>query len=472
MASRRNRVLGLFEMGPAATAPAPAADALSVTEVINRATAAVRRQVGRVRLCAEVSSFRGGGRTWYFSLKDRDDGQNNVLAAVMFASKNARVQFDIGDGVEVIATGTVSVYGPHSKLQLIVDTLEHSGTGRLAQKYEEMRQRFEAEGLFDDERKRPLPMIPRCVGVVTSRDGAAIHDIIKVLRARHSGAHILLSATRVQGQGASQDIAAALRRLDESGRCDVIIIGRGGGAYEDLWSFNMEVVVRAIAACQTPVIASVGHQSDVTLADFVADARAATPSHAAELCTAHQGALRERLAGLRRRADVAVRRAMDYEVDRHQALYDALIAATDQRLQREAATLRQLNARLISPERQLALRQRALEHCHRRLLACSPRPALLEAGAQLRVAQAAITRGALAARDRSEKELALLARRLSDLSPLAVLDRGYALVTSERGVVQSVRDVSVGETLKVRMADGVVQVEAKAVTEASDDGAR
>ncbi|MDA1195855.1 MAG: exodeoxyribonuclease VII large subunit, partial [Planctomycetota bacterium] len=227
----------------------------------------------------------------YLTLKDA----GAVLPAVMWRSSATRLRFRLEEGQEVLARGGIDVYPPHGKYQFVIRQLEPVGEGALRLAFEQLRARLEAEGLFAPERKRPLPTLPRRIALVTSRTGAAVRDMVTVIHRRHPGVDLVLLSVRVQGPGAAQEIAAALQRADRDARADVILVGRGGGSLEDLWAFNEEVVARAIAACRTPVVSAVGHETDTTIADLVADLRAATPSQAGELVVPVRAELLERL---------------------------------------------------------------------------------------------------------------------------------------------------------------------------------
>jgi exodeoxyribonuclease VII large subunit len=255
--------------------------ARTVTEVV----AAVVRAIGAdptlaaVWVKGEVSGFkRASSGHWYFDLKD----EGALLNAAMFRGANQRVRFEPQDGMEVLVHGKVSVYPGRSAVQVVVDEMRPVGMGELALRFEQTRRRLEAEGLFDPRRRRPIPEYPRRVGIVTSLQAAALRDLVRVATERHPGIQLLVCAARVQGEGAAEEVARAIARLNADATCDVLIVGRGGGSVEDLWAFNEEAVVRAVAASAIPVVSAVGHESDVTLCDLAADLRAATPSNAAE----------------------------------------------------------------------------------------------------------------------------------------------------------------------------------------------
>ena len=240
----------------------------------------------------EVSNYRPWNGLIYFTLKDA----GAQLRVVMFRTAVRRLKFAIEDGTHVLARGRVSVYDPRGEYQLVCEHVEPKGLGALQLAFEQLKKRLTAEGLFDPARKRPLPVLPHKIGIVTSLDGAALRDIIRVISGRHANVHLVVRPTRVQGEGAAEDIARGLTAISRVPGVDVVIVGRGGGSIEDLWAFNEEVVARAIAACSVPVISAVGHDVDWTIADLVADVRAATPSNAAELVVARKDEFHARIA--------------------------------------------------------------------------------------------------------------------------------------------------------------------------------
>src|SRR5215211_4184538 len=278
-----------FEEEPPARNEAPPPPArrriVSVAELTAGIRSSLEAGFGELWVEGEISNCR----VWntghvYFTLKD----ESAQLKAVMFRSAYRYLKFKVDDGIHVVARGRLSVYEPKGEYQLVCEHLEPEGLGARQLAFEQLKERLAQHGLFDAKRKRPLPPLPRKIGVVTSLDGAAVRDIIKVLRRRYANAHIVIRPTRVQGDGAAMDIMRAVRAIGRVRDVDVVIIGRGGGSIEDLWAFNEEVVARAIAGCPVPTISAVGHETDVTIADFVADVRAPTPSAAAEMVVARK----------------------------------------------------------------------------------------------------------------------------------------------------------------------------------------
>ncbi len=310
----------------------------------------------------------------YLSLKDA----HSQVSAVQFRGAAAARQLQLRDGLEVEAWGRLTVYEPRGAYQFLIERLRPCGEGALQQRFEELKRRLRAEGLFDDDRKRPIPALPRCVGVVTSPEGAAIRDFLQILGRRFANTHVRIVPAAVQGQTAAAEIAAGIRYLDQTRACDVIIVTRGGGSLEDLWPFNEEVVARAIAAAELPVISAVGHEVDFTIADFVADLRVPTPSAAAELVTAKKSELVERVENSRRRLRSALelrlgelRRRVE-RAARHPVFREPghLVRVCQQRVDELAHRLGRAQSRLF--ER----RQTQLERLRGRLQALDPKAVL------------------------------------------------------------------------------------------------
>lgn len=388
---------------------------LGVGQLIAGLSGLIQQHVGRVWVAGEISNLHHArsGHT-YFTLKD-EDGQ---IRAALFRGNAARVRFELEEGLEVVAEAEVSIYAARGDLQLIVQTLEPRGVGALQLAFEQLRRRLDAAGLFALERKRSIPTHPRRVGVVTSPTSAAVQDVLKVAGRRFPAIPILISPTRVQGDEAPAEIAAAIGRLATSTDVDVILLVRGGGSLEDLWAFNTEVVAEAIAASPIPIVSGVGHETDTTIADLVADVRAPTPSAAAMLAIPD----RVPLAGL-----------VDRDLRRLVASIQRQIGIHHDRVARLRAVLR---AR--SPQLRVALARTR------------------EARARA-AAESAIRRRM----DLNRRRLSETATRLDALSPLAVLGRGYAIARRESDgrIVRAAGDVSLGDRLELRLASGQIGVE-------------
>ena len=396
-------------------------DVLTVSDVTDRVSRLLDDDpvLNDVRVRGEVSDFsHASSGHMYFTLKDDE----TALSCVMFRSANGKLSFEPEDGDDVVAEGNVSVYEARGEYQLYVRDMERAGRGERYEEYLRLRSELEDEGLFDDERKKPLPDYPTTVGVATSASGAAVHDVHDVV-SRRFPARVLLAPTRVQGDGAAEEVAAAVERLDAT-EADVLVVGRGGGSVEDLWTFNEEPVPRAIAACETPVVSAVGHEIDVTLADLAADERAATPSEAAELVVPDEGEIHERIDSLERRLRDTVERAVE---ERRRAV------ESHERFLRRAPVVEEYVQRV--DELDEALREGVRE---------------------------AVEDG----RDAVEEQ----ARLLDSVSPLRVLSRGYSVVEGDDGVVESVEDVAEDDPLVVRLADGDVETRVEDVRPDVDRG--
>jgi len=405
-----------------------------VGEVLAGLRGLLEERVGRLWVVGEVSGLhRARSGHVYFTLKD-EAGQ---IRAALFRSASRRLLFEPEDGLEVLVYGEVTVYEPRGELQLVVRQLEPRGQGALQLAFEQLRRRLEAEGLFDPARKRRLPAIPVRLGLVTSPDGAALHDVLEVSGRRFPSVPLLLAPARVQGAGAEQEIAQALAALGAEGGVDLILLVRGGGSLEDLQAFNSEAVARAIAASPVPVLSGVGHEVDVTIADLVADARAPTPSAAAEQALPDRASLR---ASLRR----------DWR---------RLCRAAETGLARERAGLeRERDAlRALAPAARLAA-QRVRFEAALRALARSGAARVDQRARVLALARALLRAAPQRARRARARWLAASAR-LDSLSPLAVLARGYALVRRVRddALLRSARDAVPGEAIAVRLAEGELE---------------
>lgn len=364
-----------------------------------------------LRLRGEISNFkRHSAGHLYFSLKD----EQARIACVMFRSAAAGLRVALRDGLRVVLSGSAALYPAAGQYQFYVDAVHEDGVGALYLAFEQLKARLQAEGLFDAALKKPLPLLPEGVGIVTSPTGAVVHDICQIAARRHPGVALYLQPARVQGEGAAEEIAAALAALDRRPDVDVIILGRGGGSLEELWPFNEETVARAIFACRTPVVSAVGHETDVTIADFVADVRASTPSAAAELVIP------------RREEWLAMLRGMKGRMDRAQAQRMAL-----------------LGHRLTGLRARLELRQPARQIAERRMLLDGLRTRL-DARAQSM------------ARERRMRVEAL-GKRLEALSPRVVLARGYALATLPDGtLLTDAAQARPGDALRLTLRRGAV----------------
>ncbi len=441
----------------------------TVSELAMRIKASLEDRFPAVWVEGEISNLRtpSSGHA-YFTLKD--DGAQ--LRCVLFRGRGRRVAFQPEDGMQVLAFGGLDVYIARGEYQLVVELLEPKGVGALQLAFEQLKRRLEAEGLFDAARKRPLPSFPRTIGIVTSPTGAAVRDMLHVIGRRFADLRILITPVRVQGEEAPGEIVRALRDLQEVADLDVVIVGRGGGSIEDLWAFNDERVARAIAACRVPVISAVGHETDFTIADFVADLRAPTPSAAAELV------VQEKLQVIRALCD----------------LYEGLKQAMAGRLERERERVESLAKRRV-----LTDAARALRDLHRRLDDLSARLALGVRGSQRQVAhRLSLARNALRSLNpvaRIANGTALLSQlrgrlasaavnrvkasrhrfdaaagQLDSLSPLAVLGRGYSLtrLLPSGAIVRSAAQARPGDAIEILLHQGVLDARVERLKERDD----
>jgi exodeoxyribonuclease VII large subunit len=390
----------------------------------------------------------------YFTLKDR----HAQIRGVMFRTALARLRFKPQDGLRVVARGRVSVYDPKGEYQLVCEHFEPEGLGARQLAFEQLKERLAKEGLFDPRRKRTLPALPRKIGVVTSLDGAAVRDIIQVLRRRYANAHIVIRPARVQGDGAAMDIARGLLQIGKVKGVDVVIVGRGGGSIEDLWAFNEEVVARAIAGCPVPTISAVGHETDVTIADFVADLRAPTPSAAAEMVVTRKDDFCSHIDRMAHRVTTAMRGRLHRAEARVRAAearpgYAGAGARVAMR-GRHAAELthdlrRLMRAGLASRERGFQKLRLTLESFDQRRRLGAVRARLLAADGRLAVSVRRRTHA-------SGARLGAVAARLESLSPLAVLGRGYAVCWNGDGtaIVRDATGVRPGDPVRVTLERG------------------
>ncbi|MCM3881076.1 MAG: exodeoxyribonuclease VII large subunit [Vicinamibacterales bacterium] len=401
----------------------------------------------------------------YFTLKD----PGAQLKAVMFKSQVRSLKFKPEDGLHVIVRGRISVYDPKGEYQIVCDQVEPQGFGALQLAFDQLKRRLQAEGLFDAARKRPLPSLPRKIGIVTSLDGAAIRDIIKVLGRRYPNAHIVIRPTRVQGEGAAADIARGLNDIVTLPGIDVVIVGRGGGSAEDLWAFNDEAVARAIVASPVPVISAVGHEIDVTIADFAADVRAPTPSAAAEVVVArkedfctHIDRLGQRLTAATR-ASIARLESRVHLLNRRPGFagWSARLALRGRHCAEMTHALRHAAQGSIS--RNL----RIYQHLRLQLEQFDLRRRLGMVRARLAGVDGALRVAIQHRRHFAEKRLQGCAARLDSLSPLAVLGRGYALVWDESRtrLIRRATDVKPGDHVRVTLSEGELGC---AITSTSD----
>lgn len=454
-----------------ATLPAADERILSVGELARALKDTLSEAFPAVWVKGEISGFKHyESGHMYFSLKDATPA---LVQAVMWRGSVAKLGFTPKDGAEVEAFGEIDFYGPNGKCQLIVRAMRPAGVGALLLQLEELKRRLAAEGLFDAARKRPLPKYPARIGLVTSPVGAAVRDMIKVLRGRWPGIGIVLAPVKVQGQGAAQEIAAAIERFNRHGGVDLLIVGRGGGSLEDLWAFNEEPVVRAIAASKLPVVSAVGHEVDTTLADLAADVRAATPSNAAELAVRDAAELRRHVAAQADRALRDLRRAVR---DRRARLQGLLEKYGFRRVRDVFGNMQQrvdgARERIEAAVRARAAGARLRAEALVRAWALRDFPSRVAdlrgtAGGLRRRLQGATVEGVHRERRRAD---ALLAQ-LRALSPRRVLERGYTLARGADGrLLRGPEALAAGDVVTIEFARGEADAVVRAVRKGGSHG--
>ena len=442
----------------------PTANIFTVSRLNTTVRKLLEMEMGQVWLSAEISNFsQPSSGHWYFTLKD--DGAQ--VRCAMFRNSNRRVTFRPQNGQQVLVRATITLYEPRGDYQLIAESMQPAGDGLLQQQFEQLKQRLTAEGLFEQAHKQPLPTPARRVGVITSPTGAALHDVLHVLQRRDPSLPVVIYPTQVQGAEAPSGIVRAIELANARNECDVLIVGRGGGSLEDLWSFNDERVARAIFASRIPIVSAVGHETDVTIADFVADLRAPTPSAAAELVSRNQLELVRQLQSQQQRLEMA----MDYYLAQQQRSFSRLQHRLQQqhpqlRLARQQTALIKLQRRLDDAV-QLRLRQasRQQERAQQRLSAIRPELRLERARQHLQQWQHRLQQALTQQLNASKQRFGNLTAQLDGVSPLATLARGFSVTTAADGeVIKKTPQLKTGDPLKPRLDDGWVESEVTALT--------
>jgi exodeoxyribonuclease VII large subunit len=448
-------------------ATAPERRVFSVSELTAAIRGMLESSFGDVWVEGEISNCR----LWntghlYLTLKDGEA----QIKMVMFRSAVRYLKFKPEDGLHVIARGRLGVYEPKGEYQLVCEHMQPHGLGALQLAFEQLKAKLQAEGLFDQNRKRPLPALPAKIGIVTSLDGAALRDIVKVLKRRHPTAHLVIRPARVQGEGAAAEIAAAIRAIGKVRGVDVVIVGRGGGSVEDLWAFNQESVARSIVHCPVPVISAVGHEVDFTIADFAADLRAPTPSAAAEMVVAAHadfcakvGRLGERLQnGMASYVQRKHLRVHSLERRRGLAGWPARLAMRGRHIAELSHQLRAaMNLAIARRQREYHLvRARVETHDIRRQLAT--------VHGRLDALDNRLHNAARRRQDRAQAQFGALTARLESLSPLAVLGRGYAVCWNAERVVRRAADAPAGSEVRVTLHEGELVCEVMETTEETE----
>jgi exodeoxyribonuclease VII large subunit len=436
-------------------------DIYSVSELNNAARDLLEGHFPLIWVEGEISNLaRPASGHIYFSLKDA----NAQLRCAMFKMRNQRVNFRPENGQQILVRGRLSLYPARGDYQLIAEHMEEAGDGALRRQFELLKHKLHSEGLFDEAHKQPLPELPTRLGIITSPTGAAIRDILSVLKRRFPGIPVLIYPVPVQGAEAPPAIVEALQNAGKRDECDVLILARGGGSLEDLWAFNDEAVARAIHACDIPVVSAIGHEVDFTIADFVADLRAPTPSAAAELVSPDRNEWLDIFTGWQQRLS----RAWRARLSRHQQRLDALrrhLKHPGQRLRERAQRLDDLEQRLnLAQQAQFRHRQARLNTLRARLNGLSPAMRLREIRLRLNNLQHSSRNAIKSKLTQQRARLGNLSRALDAVSPLATLGRGYAIVQKPDGqVVRKSSEVHVGEQLSTRLGSGRLDCRVEAV---------
>ncbi|ROQ19844.1 exodeoxyribonuclease VII large subunit [Marinimicrobium koreense] len=441
----------MFENDPTTTSERPI---FSVSQLNRRAKQLLETHLPLIWVEGEISNFaRPSSGHWYFTLKD-DQAQ---VRCAMFRGRNQQVRFNPQQGQQVLLRARVSLYENRGDYQLIAEHMEEAGAGALQRAFEALKHKLAQEGLFDPARKRPIPALPRHIGVITSASGAAVRDILTVLQRRFPSIPVTLVPVPVQGKEAAPAIVEALSLANRSGLFDVLILGRGGGSLEDLWPFNEEVVARAIAASDLPVISAVGHEVDVTIADFVADLRAPTPSAAAELVVPDASEWLVRFRSYEQRLTQLTRRRLQAEQQHLQHLSKRL-RHPGERLQQQSQRLDSLELRLrrVMQQRLGQARQR-LDNLAARQKAQRPEPQLRQWQTRIEQLRQRLNRQMQQTLKQQRQRLSEAGRLLHGVSPLNTLERGYAIVHNDAGeVIRDAAQVKPGERIRTRVAAGEI----------------
>jgi exodeoxyribonuclease VII large subunit len=444
--------------------PAETRDIYTPSRLNREARTLLERGLPALWLEGEISNLsRPSSGHWYFSLKD----EAAQLRCAMFRQRNLMTRFSPRDGSHVLVRGRVSLYEQRGDYQFIADYMEEAGEGALRQRFELLKAKLSAEGLFAVEHKRPLPRLPRRIGVITSPTGAALRDVLHILRRRFCTIPVLLYPVQVQGGVAAAQIARTIRRASARAECDVLILVRGGGSLEDLWAFNEESVARAIYDCAIPIVTGIGHEVDFTIADFVADVRAPTPSGAAELVAPDSSEWLRNVLRLANRLTVALTRSLKTRQDRSAWLQRRLAQLhPGVELRQRAQRLDELEQRLIRVVRSdLGERKRTLLQLAAELRQHSPALRVANARRRLDVASASIESCVRQHLEKYGKRLAVAGRTLDAVSPLATLERGYAIVTDSKGtVITNAQDVRAGQIIEARLTKGSVRARVERAT--------
>ncbi|HGE6882216.1 TPA: exodeoxyribonuclease VII large subunit [Citrobacter amalonaticus] len=424
----------------------------------------LEQEMGQVWISGEISNFsQPSSGHWYFTLKD-DTAQ---VRCAMFRNSNRRVTFRPQHGQQVLVRANITLYEPRGDYQIIVESMQPAGEGLLQQKYEQLKAKLQAEGLFDQQHKQSLPSPAHCVGVITSKTGAALHDILHVLKRRDPSLPVIIYPTAVQGDDAPGQIVRAIELANARQECDVLIVGRGGGSLEDLWSFNDELVARAIFASAIPVVSAVGHETDVTIADFIADLRAPTPSAAAEMVSRNQQELLRQILSAQQRLGMAMDYFLANRSRRFTQIYHRLQQQHPQlRLARQQTALERLHQRMnVAIDGQLKRTSQRQSRLLQRLNQQNPQPRIHRAQTRIQQLEYRLAENVRSRLSATRERFGNAVTHLEAVSPLSTLARGYSVSTATDGkVLKKVTQVKAGDVMTTRLEDGWVESEVKSIT--------
>ncbi|MBJ9865444.1 MULTISPECIES: exodeoxyribonuclease VII large subunit [Citrobacter] len=424
----------------------------------------LEQEMGQVWISGEISNFsQPSSGHWYFTLKD-DTAQ---VRCAMFRNSNRRVTFRPQHGQQVLVRANITLYEPRGDYQIIIESMQSAGEGLLQQKYEQLKAKLQAEGLFDQQHKQSLPSPAHCVGVITSKTGAALHDILHVLKRRDPSLPVIIYPTAVQGDDAPGQIVRAIELANARQECDVLIVGRGGGSLEDLWSFNDERVARAIFASAIPVVSAVGHETDVTIADFIADLRAPTPSAAAEMVSRNQQELLRQILSAQQRLGMAMDYFLANRSRRFTQIYHRLQQQHPQlRLARQQTALERLHQRMnVAIDGQLKRTSQRQSRLLQRLNQQNPQPRIHRAQTRIQQLEYRLAENVRSRLSATRERFGNAVTHLEAVSPLSTLARGYSVSTATDGkVLKKVTQVKAGDVMTTRLEDGWVESEIKSIT--------
>ncbi|HGU1012512.1 TPA: exodeoxyribonuclease VII large subunit [Escherichia coli] len=426
----------------------------------------LEHEIGQVWISGEISNFtQPASGHWYFTLKD----DNAQVRCAMFRNSNRRVTFRPQHGQQVLVRANITLYEPRGDYQIIVESMQPAGEGLLQQKYEQLKAKLQAEGLFDQQLKKPLPSPAHCVGVITSKTGAALHDILHVLKRRDPSLPVIIYPTAVQGDDAPGQIVRAIELANKRNECDVLIVGRGGGSLEDLWSFNDERVARAIFASRIPVVSAVGHETDVTIADFIADLRAPTPSAAAEMVSRNQQELLRQIQSVQQRLGMAMDYFLANRTRRLTLLHHRLQQQHPQlRLARQQTALERLQQRMnLAIDSQIKRTNKRQVRLLQRLNQQNPQPRIHRVQSRIQHLEHRLAEHVHSRLSAMRERFGNAVTHLEAVSPLSTLARGYSVTTVTDGkVLKKVKQVKTGDVMTTRLEDGWVKSEVKGLTSA------